>query len=356
LRPPKSDGARLHRLAKAAFCHAVVAGIAVAPGARMGSEDPPTLPRIHGYHVIDRLAVGGTAELYRAIAFDERTRAPFDAVLKCLRPELATDPRYVAMLLAEGRLTARLEHPNLARVLKRGKTAQRLYLVLEYIDGSDLRQLLRQRESGLPWRAACRVAMEVARGLAYLHAARDALGRPLQLVHRDVSLANIMITRVGQVKLLDFGIVKALARDAQTDERERTGVGEIKGKPSYMAPEQLQGDEIDQRTDQYALGVVLFELLWGHPLFPRAATLRTQLDARTCVPALASRVPDLPPWVNELVARLLAFCPANRFATCAQVARIIDRWLSPSARGELYIMQADHVFAGADTLPQYLAR
>jgi serine/threonine-protein kinase len=183
-------------------------------------------------------------------------------VLKRVLPHLGSDPRLVEMLLEEARLLARLEHPNIVQVFELGQHAGGYFLVMEYIHGLVLSDVIgRLEDVGPPVGLGAFVAREVCRALSYAHGLRDAKGKPLGLVHRDVSPSNIMLGTTGSVKLLDFGIAKALSSAELTD------AGMIKGKPWYMAPERFAGEPADQKSDIYSVGVVLYEAITARRLF-----------------------------------------------------------------------------------------
>ncbi len=275
----------------------------------MPTDAPPSPQSSHlgPYRIVRRLAVGGMAEVFEA----QREGAAELVVLKVLLPQHAADPEFVAMLADEARLTAQLAHPNLVRVLDVGEG----YLALERVDGPTLAQLLRHhgREGGLPPGLALLIAERLLEALAYLHGLRGEDGRSLEIVHRDLSPGNVLVSRRGEVKLGDFGIARHTLRSART----RTGV--IKGTVQYMAPEQVAGGgETDRRTDLYGVGLLLFELLTGRPfidaerevdLLRRAenppwrapSTLRPELDAR----------------LDRLLRPALARFPEERYAEAA---------------------------------------
>ena len=267
------------------------------------------------YRAVRRIAVGGMAELFLARAVDAgEGEAP--VVLKVVLPQHAGDPEFLQMLHDEARLAAQLDHPNLVRLLEHGDEDGRHYLVLEYVEGPTLSELLTAaRGAGRappPW-VAIDICRQLLEALRYLHGLEDDDGRPLEVVHRDVTPSNVLVQADGdRVKLGDLGIALHRLRGART----RTGV--IKGTVQYMAPEQVTGSGVDARADLYGVGLILFELL----------TLRPFIHAEREVELL--RLAEDPPWVaptelrpdlepgpalDRLVHRALRRFPEERFAT-----------------------------------------
>jgi serine/threonine protein kinase len=224
----------------------------LTPGATLGGK----------YQILRRLAVGGMAELYLA-----RTRGMggFEklVVIKRVLPHLAEEPEFIEMFFREARLAATLDHPNIVHVMDIGALDEDPYFVMEYVHGEDLRAVLRKAASrgSLGLEQAVAIVDAAATGLHYVHERNGLDGRPLGLVHRDVSPSNILVTYDGGVKVADFGIVKAAART------QMTRAGMMKGKVGYMSPEQCRGDEVDRRSDVFALGILLYETTTGHRLF-----------------------------------------------------------------------------------------
>lgn len=243
--------------------------------------------------------------------------------LKRILPQLAMDDRLVRMFCAEARVHAALQHPNLVSVLDFGEAAGELYLVLEYVDGVSLAEVLRavsSRKRVVELGPALHIAREVAAGLAHAHEYRDDNDAPLGVVHRDVAPNNILLGRAGEVKLTDFGIVHSAWSDV------RTAPGELRGKVGYVSPEQSRGQDVEARSDLFSLGVVLAEMLLGAPLIPGKSELEVlrNLHAREweSLPGLVGKVP---PDVIALLQRLLAKSPRNRPQSAALVAHELDR-------------------------------
>ncbi|MDD5307051.1 MAG: serine/threonine protein kinase [Deltaproteobacteria bacterium] len=213
--------------------------------------------RFGNYELLEKIAVGGMAEIFKARATHGRG-VEKTVCIKRIHPALSADRNFVAMFIDEARLGVSMVHGNVVPVFDFGCVDGHYFLAMEYVSGQDLAGFNgRARVVGLRWPldAAFHVVMEVLEGLEYAHHKRDGEGRPLELVHRDVSPSNILLSRDGEVKLLDFGIARSHAREFET----RTGV--IKGKPGYMSPEQAAGMVVDARADVWSCGAVLHELV-----------------------------------------------------------------------------------------------
>jgi eukaryotic-like serine/threonine-protein kinase len=276
------------------------------------------------YELLQRIATGGMAEVYLARRAGPHGFQKVVAVKRIL-PQLAQDPDFVAMFVDEARVCARLAHPNIVQVFDFGEHDGELYMAMEYVDGTTAARLVRaaaSRGEDVPLEAALYVALSVLRGLDYAHNARDDDGRPLDLVHRDVSPGNVLIDRSGAVKLTDFGIARAAEIERRTD------AGQLKGKLGYMSPEQVVGRELDARSDLFTVGIVLAELVMLRPLFSGASEIDVLTRIRDAdVGALdraAARVPDD---VRAVLYRALARDKALRYPTAAAFAEAIDEIL-----------------------------
>lgn len=271
--------------------------------------------KLGSYELEERLAVGGMAEVYRA-----RRRGPggFNKLVavKRLLPDLNRDPDFVAMFLEEARLQSRLSSPNLIEVFDFGEIDGEHYLAMELVDGIDLAALHRA-VGALPIELAHFIALEVCRALEALHQASGPEG-PLHVIHRDVTPGNVLVSARGEVKLGDFGIAKARARALRTER------GTIKGTLAYLSPEQARGDEVDERSDLYGLGLVLFELATGER-FLSSPTERTLLAAaeRPLWRAPSSLRPEASLF-DAVLARALAVEPVRRFASAQQFRSALE--------------------------------
>ena len=246
-------------------------------------------------------------------------------VIKTILQHLANRPEFVQMFLSEARLAAQLHHPNIAQIFELGEEDGTHYLAMEYIPGVDVRRLYRDADGHhlpVPMPLAIRIVIEVATALGYAHSAIDEHGEPLRIVHRDVSPENILVTYQGGVKLVDFGIAKAI------DEISDTRTGVLKGKYSYMSPERVEGQPFDGRADLFSLGVVAFEILTGLRLFRRESDLATIQAVAECeVPLPSSVAPDLPPALDGILMRALARDADDRFPDGATFAMSLEQFL-----------------------------
>lgn len=300
-----------------------------AEQAAYAGPDAPAMPAVIGrFEVVAPIATGGMAELFVA-----RLRGPAGFhrpfAIKRILPHLAGNAEFRSMFVDEAKIVAGLHHPNVVQVHELGEQKQELYLVMEYLAGENVSALMRRlgrRQESLP--AAFSAAL-VAEACAGLHAAHELEGPdgPRQVVHRDVSPQNLLLTYDGAVKVIDFGVAKALGRIAHT----RTG--HVKGKLGYMAPEQCRGDDVDRRTDIFALGILLHELLTGRRLFPYrsdAAVVRAICDEP--IPAPSERWPGCPPTLDAVCVRALQKDPDQRFESADEMRRALlkaSRGLDP---------------------------
>jgi serine/threonine-protein kinase len=274
--------------------------------------------RFGRYRLVERLGAGGMAEVFRAVLDgpDGFARA---LALKRVLPRMQGTPSFARMLANEARLSARLHHPCIVQVHEYGEVDGQPYLAMELVEGFSLADIFdRARNRGVRFEPAiaAHVVAEVASALAYAHALTDEEGRPLDIVHRDVSPSNIMITERGLVKLLDFGIAKAA--DENPDDRSATGI--LRGKLGYVSPEQAEGGRADAASDVFALGVVFYELLVGSRLFGEGSDLQRLQKIREAKIAAPSTLNDsLDAQIDRVTLAMLTKDPAKRLAGCALV-------------------------------------
>jgi serine/threonine-protein kinase len=290
---------------------------------RAPSYGAPTPQSLGKYRFIATLGHGGMAEVFLAVA---RGPAGFNklVVIKRLRPNLADDPQLSEMFLDEARLAARLNHKNVVQTNEVDLVDGQYFMAMEYLDGQPLHRVLgRARETNrkVLTSVILRVAAEALQGLHYAHDLTDYDGRPLGIVHRDVSPQNVFVTYDGQVKIVDFGIAKAARRAVETD----TGV--IKGKLSYMAPEQafLPSAEIDRRADVFSVGVLLWEMLAGRRLWRDMGDPEILAALMHDVPRLADVAPDVAPELARVCDKALALAREDRYPSAAAMRADLER-------------------------------
>jgi serine/threonine protein kinase len=273
------------------------------------SEDFETFGK---YRLTERLAFGGMAEVFLATAHGD---AGFTktVVIKRLHPRLNEDTEFVQMLIDEARITAQLSHSNICQVLDLGSVGGSYYLAMEFISGEDLRTLqdhCNRTRVAMPVGAAVYVLSEMLAALDFAHRKEGGDGHPLGIIHRDISPQNVLVSYEGEVKVIDFGIAKARSRLVQTE------AGVIKGKFRYMSPEQASGGKVDHRTDVFAAGVVLYELLRGEPHSVDVADTEVLRRMRKAeFEPLRSFRRDIDPALERAVKRALSLKPGNRFDT-----------------------------------------
>jgi hypothetical protein len=277
----------------------------------------PHAQQLGRYQLLDRIAFGGMAEIFRAKTFDHEGRAHLVAVKRVLN-HLTHDDDFLRMLVDEAKITAILQHDNIAKVYEFAHADEEYFIAMEYVDGKDVRALLerhRARKEPIPPEHAAWIAMEVAHALNAAHTQRDQHGRSLHIVHRDVSPSNVLCSYNGEIKLCDFGIAKATLTRVQT----KTGV--IKGKVKYMSPEQAMGRRLDHRSDLFSLGTVLFEMLTMEAPFQAATEVELIFAVRDAQKRDArSIVPTLPDELIDILDRLMTRSRSQRFQSGADLA------------------------------------
>jgi serine/threonine protein kinase len=285
--------------------------------------------RFGGYVLTARLGRGGMADVFRA---RREGAAGFErvVVVKKILSSHNEDPQFVQMFINEAKIAAQLTHPNIAQVFELGDHDGELFMVLEYVKGKDLLRLLktlakrRPDAPMMPPSCAAYVMREVCRGLGHAHEHCDDNGGARPIVHRDISPQNIMLSYDGVVKLVDFGIAKAL-----DGARETTRTGSLKGKFAYMAPEQIGGRPASPSSDIFSAGVVLHEMLTGRRLFKGTTDYDTLQKVQTLtVPRPSTMSPDVSAELDAIVAQALTRDTSQRYARAALMARDLDEYLS----------------------------
>ncbi len=276
------------------------------------------------YRVIDRLEAGGMAEVFRAEALGLQGFKKQVAIKRVLA-HLASKESFIKMFLDEARLSARLSHSNCVQVFDIGVGDGTYFIVMEFVDGANLRGIidtLKAANRPFPVEEAVYLAIELCKGLQYAHNLVDENGQHLGIVHRDMSPPNVLITKHGEVKIVDFGLAKA------STQLEKSEPGIIKGKFSYLAPEAARGQEVDARADIFAIGIMLWELLAGRRLFLGKTDLETvQMVQRAIVPPITRIRPDVPPELEPILARALASDPMQRHQTSRELGADLNAFL-----------------------------
>ena len=293
--------------------------------AAAASYEIPRGTQLGKYEILRKLATGGMAEIYLARI---RGQAGFEklVVLKRILPNFAVDPQFVQMFLDEARLAATLRHPNIADVFDIGEVDNTLFFTMEYIHGQDVRSIrtaARKRNEMIPLAISLAIIQGTAAALHCAHQMQGADGRPLGLIHRDVSASNVIVSYDGAIKLLDFGIARA------NDHQHKTQTGTLKGKAPYMSPEQCRGHRLDRRTDLFSLGVVMFELTLGRRPFrgENDFTIMEQIvHGRPPLPS--SIVAGYPPELEAIVMKLLAHAPGARYATAEELLHDLESFVA----------------------------
>ena len=296
------------------------------------------------YHLVSPIGRGGMAEVLLAL-MDAGGGFSKVVVLKRIWPDLATDPDFVTMFHDEARLAIRLNHPNVVQTHEVIEAGTNLAIAMEYLHGQPLTTVLNRVGPGeLSLGLRLRVLVEALAGLHYAHELTDYAGKPLGVVHRDVSPHNVFVTYDGQIKLMDFGVAKTAAA------AHRTRPGALKGKLVYMAPEHFRSEPVDRRADVFAVGVMLWELLAERRLWHGMAEAHIvhHLAAGVAMPALP---PDIcrPPLLDAICARALAVNPGERYATAAELEVDLQAVLVGEADSHARTLGrlVSHVFAGA---------
>ncbi len=281
----------------------------------------PAPHRFGKYDLLALLATGGMAEIWLARISGEAGFSKL-VVIKRLLDELARKPDYVTMFLDEARINARLSHSNVVQVLELGQVENKYFMAMEYVAGLSVAQVGKkttQRLGEVPQEVACGVVAQSCAGLHYAHERALPDGTPLNIIHRDVSPQNLILTFEGQVKVVDFGIAKAQGRASQT----RAGM--VKGKTSYMSPEQCLGLPLDRRSDVFALGIILFELATARRLFKRTSSYQTfEAIVAAEVPPPRSINPKIPPAVEAVILKALARRADDRFASAGEMQEALE--------------------------------
>jgi eukaryotic-like serine/threonine-protein kinase len=276
------------------------------------------------YRVVEKLESGGMAEVFRAES-EGLQGFKKQVAIKRVLPHLSEKKKFISMFLDEARLSAQLSHSNCVQVFDIGVGDNAYFIVMEFVDGANLKAIaesLKKQGRDFPVQCAAFIALEICKGLSYAHEMRDPNGVELHLVHRDMSPPNVLVTKHGEVKIVDFGLAKA------NSQLERSEPGIIKGKFSYLSPEAAMGQEVDARTDIFAVGIILWELLAGQRLFLGETDFQTvKRVQQAVVPPISQINKRVPPELERIVNRALARDPAARYPTARDLGQDLSRFL-----------------------------
>ncbi|MBC7173137.1 MAG: serine/threonine protein kinase, partial [Polyangiaceae bacterium] len=274
------------------------------------------------YLLLERIAIGGMAEVFLAKSFGIEG---FERILaiKRILPQLAEDKAFIGMFIDEARIAGGLSHANITPIYELGKVGSAHYIAMEHVWGKDLLQIMnrfRRLRARMPAGMVAFIGARMCEALDYAHHKRDAQGNPIGLIHRDVSPQNVLVSYDGAVKLIDFGVAKAKSRTTKTQ------AGVVKGKFGYMSPEQVRGKKIDHRSDIFALGTCLYEMLTLERLFAEETDFATMEKIRRAkLPKPSSRSPGVPAALDDVVMRALTKDPAKRYESAAEVQEALTR-------------------------------
>ena len=294
------------------------------PGGAPARPDIRVIP-FGKYLLLDRLAVGGMAEIYTAKSFGIEGFEKIIAIKRIL-PTMAEDEDFIHMFIDEAKIAGHLTHANIAPIYELGKIGDSHYIAMEYIWGKDLLQLMnrfRKMRKSMPPSMCAFIGSKMCEGLDYAHRKKDRHGRPLNIIHRDVSPQNALVSYEGQVKMIDFGIAKAAARNTKTQ------AGVLKGKFGYMSPEQVRGLPVDHRSDVFAVGTCMYEMLTSERLFVGESDFTTLEKVRNAtVTPLGQLIPDMPPELDAIVMKALAREVADRWGSAGEMQEALTGYIA----------------------------
>jgi eukaryotic-like serine/threonine-protein kinase len=280
------------------------------------------------YFLIDKVAVGGMAEVFKAIFLGVH-QFEMQLILKRILPHLSKDEKFVEMFINEAKIYVELRHHNIVQIYDFSQFQQQYFIALEHVSGKDVKQLLMrltENQKQIPMEIAVYIGHEICKGLDYAHNKKDRDGKPLGIVHRDLTPANILLSYSGEVKIADFGIAKARFNtiDSKT--------GKLKGKYEYMSPEQARGEDVDARSDVFAVGILLYEMLTGCRLFKTGS----DIDTLKKVKAVDIQEPiqinnRISPRLNQIVMRCLHPSKVARFQEASSLQQALLDFLLPTS-------------------------
>ena len=276
------------------------------------------------YRVIEKLESGGMAEVFRAES-EGLQGFKKQVAIKRVLPHLSEKKKFISMFLDEARLSAHLTHSNCVQVFDIGVGDNAYFIVMEFVDGANLKSIvesLRKQGKDFPVAYAAFIALEICKGLSYAHELRDPSGQDLHIVHRDMSPPNVLITKYGEIKIVDFGLAKA------NSQLERSEPGIIKGKFSYLSPEAAMGQDVDARTDIFAVGIILWELLTAQRLFMGDTDFQTVKKVQQAqIPSASAINPSVPADLERILAKSLTRDPEARYRTARELGQDLSKFM-----------------------------
>lgn len=277
------------------------------------------------YRIVERIAAGGMAEVFRGVA-ESLQGFRKNVAVKRILPSLTKNKKFIAMFLDEARLSLSLQHANIVQVFDIGHVDDTYFIVMEFVDGVDLKAILEWRRrinKPLTIGQTVYVIMEICKGLNYAHdLPHPETGKPLGIVHRDVSPPNVLLSKNGEIKLTDFGLAKAAVQVEHTDP------GVVKGKMSYLSPEAARGEEVDQQADIFAVGILLYEMLTNRRLFYGESDYQTvELVRAARIPPIGAQNPEVEPELEDIVRKSLARRLEDRFQSATDLQDALAHYL-----------------------------
>jgi eukaryotic-like serine/threonine-protein kinase len=302
------------------------------------------MPDHQRYRITEKIDAGGMAEVYKGLAESAVGGIKKAVAIKRILPSLTKNKKFVSMFLDEARVSMHLQHANIVGVFDIGIADTAYFIVMEYVEGANLKTILeslRRQGKKLPLQQAIWIMMQVCAGLSYAHDATDPeTGRELGVVHRDISPPNILVSKRGEVKLVDFGLAKA------TSQLESTDPGVVKGKFSYLSPEAASGKDVDRRADVFAVGILLYELLTGKRLFYGETDYQTvELVRQAKVPPIQSQNPEVQPELEQIIRKALSRDLSARFQSAGDLQDALAQYLF-SQRLKVTSRDIEHLVVG----------
>lgn len=285
---------------------------------------PPEKEKLGNYLIIDKIASGGMAHVYKAKTVDPKGIERL-VVIKRILPHISSNPEYVEMLIDEAKIAVQFNHGNIAQVYDLGKYKEDYFIVMEYVDGKTLSQILKEfqsRNERLPIDFIVYALIQVCQGLDYMHRKIDTSGNSLGVVHRDISPQNIIVSYSSDVKIIDFGVAKASEKVSHTES------GVLKGKFAYMSPEQAEGEDLDSRSDIFSAGILLWEMLTNQRLFKRKSNPKTIQAVKKDKVTPPSKIrTDIPKNLDKIIKKALHKNKAKRYQQASEMAFDLERFL-----------------------------